>query len=301
MMEDHVVTRWEDWRDALGPINSRQRNAVIDSLAHRPCLLFWGDSWFSTPLYPNLARQSIRRMDGMCVLVGKPGALASELFTPSTNRNIAQRLKAGPFDQLCLSAGGNDSLSDRLKPVFADWFGSGARPKIDADAAFAILRASPVFGRIKARYEALLAALAPVFKARPSFRVVAHTYAPLRRIGVPGDLTTANIGLIALLKDDVGPWLWGVMQRVLPDKAEGKRFADHLLTDGFRDLVLQPLRDAHGGLFDYADFTGVAAMQDDALWYDEIHPTGEGFALLASHLTARIRANLPEAKRDAVL
>ena len=53
-----LVTRWEDWRKLIGPQNSRHRKLVLEQLKTQPALLYWGDSWFSTPLYPNLARQS---------------------------------------------------------------------------------------------------------------------------------------------------------------------------------------------------------------------------------------------------
>ena len=59
------TTRWEVWRDLIGTPSSRQRKRVMVFLQTRPALLYWGDSWFSTPLYLNLARQSLLRIDGM--------------------------------------------------------------------------------------------------------------------------------------------------------------------------------------------------------------------------------------------
>ena len=50
------VTSWEAWRQAMGPHGSRQRRHVDDFLQAHPAVLYWGDSWFSTPLYLNLAR-----------------------------------------------------------------------------------------------------------------------------------------------------------------------------------------------------------------------------------------------------
>ena len=74
------TTRWETWRTLMGAPSSLQRKRVEAFLQTRPSLLYWGDSWFSTPLYLNLARQSILGIDGMAMLIGKPGATASELF-----------------------------------------------------------------------------------------------------------------------------------------------------------------------------------------------------------------------------
>jgi len=300
MSSINVVTRWEDWRKLMGPPSSRQRKAINAWLETRPCLLFWGDSWFSTPLYPNLARQAIARMDALSMLIGKPGAQAAQLFSASAVRNVADRIASNPFDLLCVSAGGNDALSERLQRVFADWTGRSRKPPISADDAYALLLDSGIFTRIHDAYVRLLDSLAPVRRKRPAFRVIAHGYAPLVRIGVAGDLTVPNIGLIAIIKDDVGPWLWSVMKHVLPDLAEGKRFADRLLSDGFRDTVLVRLRRDFPDLFDFVDFGTVAEIAVPTAWYDEIHPTGDGFAALAPLLTARIRTHLPQDKRTAV-
>lgn len=293
------VTRWEDWRTVVGPSGSRHRKAVMDQLQTRPALLYWGDSWFSTPLYPNLARQSAARIDGIGMLIGKPGTTAEQLFSASEVRRVVDRLRHNPFDVLCLSAGGNDALSQRLQRIFAAWIGTG-KPGLDAQQAFAELLRRQFFDQLGARYRSVLDALAPVKRARPDFRVVGHAYAPLLRIGVSADLTTANIGLIALIKDDIGPWLWGPMQHVLPSKAEAKRFADLLLLDGFRDRVMQPLARDYPQLFGFADFSVVPDMAQAKSWYDEIHPTAAGFAALATVFNDAIRAALPRAKRTAV-
>ena len=114
MNDANWTTRWEVLREMMGAPNSRRRKAVLDFLQSRPCLMYWGDSWFSTPLYLNLAKQSMLRIDGMAMLVGKPGATAAGLFTASQIRNYADRLKSNPFDALCLSAGGNDAYATQL-------------------------------------------------------------------------------------------------------------------------------------------------------------------------------------------
>lgn len=296
------TTRWEVWRKVMGAPSSRQRRHVIAFLQRRPALLYWGDSWFSTPLYLNLARQSLLRIDGMAMLVGKPGATAGELFGAADVATMAARLQAWPFDVLCLSAGGNDQLSERLAKAFAAWMPPAHRPKIDAREAFDVLVATSSFELIRARYAVVLDAMQAVRRKRAGFRVVGHTYAPLQRIGAKADLTVANIGLIAWLKDDVGPWLWRPMQHVLPSLAEGKRFADLLLTQGFRDRVLKPLAqpDAYGDFFSYAELAAVAGVSDPTFWNDEIHPTEAGFGDLAVALNAQIRRVLPAAKQAAV-
>ena len=296
------TTRWETWRKLMGAPSSRQRRQINEFLRTRPCLLYWGDSWFSTPLYLNLARQSILGIEGMAMLVGKPGASAAELFGASRIRTMAGRIAASPFDVLCISAGGNDQLSGQLRSAFPDWMPPRRRAKLDADAAFEHLRAQGGFERLHGRYAALLDGLAAVRRARPSFRVLAHGYAPIIRIGAKADLTVANAGLIAWLAGDLGPWLWAPMQHVLADHDQARRFAHRLLVDGMRDSVLAPLaahRD-YRGFFHHVDFSELPAARKDGFWYDEIHPTEAGFGALAMCFNARLRELLPTAKQDAV-
>lgn len=298
-MHSTVLTRWEALREVTQGAR-RHRRAVADWLSTRPAVLYWGDSWFSTPLYPNLARQSAARIDGLRMIVGKPGATAAKLMSAREINRFSERIKANPFDVLCLSAGGNDALSDRLKKVFEPWM-KARKSAIEPQEAFAILMDSKVFHRLRERYELLLDSLAHnVLPGRPHFRVLAHGYAPICRIGVAGDLTIDNIGLIAILKHDVGPWLFGPMARVLRDAAAGKVFADLLLLQGFRDLVMKPLQSIYPGLFSHVDLSSVAALDNPVMWHDEIHPAENGFGLCVAPFNDALRNALPAQKRPAV-
>lgn len=298
-MKNSVITRWEELREIThGP--KRHRESVERWLGTRPALLYWGDSWFSTPLYPNLARQSAEAVDGLLMIAGKPGATAASLLSDAGIKSLVGRLTANPFDQLCLSAGGNDALDDRLEEVFAPWM-DGSKPKIAAEAAFEILLRKKIFEGIQRRYQALFKAIRrEVLPKRPHFKVIGHSYVPIVLIGEKGALNVDNIGLIALLKKSVGPWLYGPMKHVLGDKAEARKFADLLLVDGFKQRVLEPLKAENGGLFDYADLSKATDLAQPRFWYDEIHPTEDGFARCVPVFNAVIRQALPAAKRGAV-
>ncbi|WP_202845122.1 hypothetical protein [Luteimonas saliphila] len=288
-----IYDNWTQLRAASGTPGSRQRREWRAYLERRPLIAYWGDSWFSTPLYRNLCWNSFARIDGMSIRLGGPGLTAAQMLTPAACRNNAERFASRGFDLLCLSVGGNDCLGDRLARVFA------GRGRMDADAAFDAVVAHGTFERLRARYDTLLAAMATV---GGDFRVVGHGYAPLSRhaIGKEGALTVGNLGLAAMVMGTVGPWLWPVMQPVLGNKAEAERFAWRLLVDGFRDQVLVPTRAAWPALFTHADFSGIGSLDDHAFWYDEIHPTEAGFGLLATGFNAMVRRALPVAKRGAV-
>jgi hypothetical protein len=286
-----IYDNWQQLRAASGTPSSRQRREWDTYLARRPLIAYWGDSWFSTPLYRNLCWHSFVRIDGMSIRLGGPGLTAAQMLTPAACRDHAERFASRGFDLVCLSIGGNDCLGERLAAVFT---GAG---RMDADAAFETVVAHGVFERLRGRYDLMLSAM-----AGSGVRVVGHGYAPLspHAIGKPGALTVSNLGLAAMVMGTVGPWLWPVMKPVLGNKAEAGRFAWRLLVHGFRDQVLAPSRAAFPRLFSYADFSDVGSIDDAGFWYDEIHPTEAGFALLAAGFNAMVRNALPPAKRPAV-
>ena len=301
-MNEHMswVTSWEQWRKVMGPAGTRYRENVDAFLQTHPAILYWGDSWFSTPLYLNLARQSARRINGLSMIVGKPGALAANLFSISEVARIGGRIEANPFDVVCLSAGGNDCLSDRLMVTFQEWASKpGKLPKIGAVQAYHIFLQSGLLGRVSSAYERVLERMKIVQKSSPTLRVVGHCYLPIVEVGKAADLSTSNIGMIAWVKDNVGPWLWKPMQHVLTNESDGRAFARMILEDGFRDSVLEPLVSRYRGLFSYVDF----AKADTTLqgfWNDEIHPGEAGFKVLSRLLNQELRTVLPAQKQAAV-
>jgi hypothetical protein len=294
-MRSTVLTRWEHLRELTGGSQQHVRS-VRAYLASHPAVLYYGDSWFSTPLYRNLAQQSAEAIDGIRMIVGKPGAQAKELFDNKSASDLTARVKAFPFDVVALSAGGNDVLSARLKVFFKPWM-EGKKAKLSADAAFASLLEQGAFERIAERYRHMLKSLQSLNSSKRQLRVVGHGYLPLHVIGKPGDLSIKNIGLIAILKDDVGPWLYGPMKRVLEDPASAKEFATLLLVDGFKKRVLDVLSREFHGFFSAADLRG-AKLNNDQYWYDEIHPTEAGFARCVPSFNAEIRAAIPKSKQQ---
>lgn len=285
-----IYPHWDAVREATGTPSSRKRQVWRDVLRTRPAIAYWGDSWFSTPLYKNLCWNSFARIDGISLRLGGPGASAAKMLTPATCRNYAQRLESREFDLLCLSIGGNDGML-RLKSILG---GSG---RLDAEQAFEKVLAARVFDDIRRHYAVALSALSNV---GPAFRVVGHGYAPPLRIGEPGRTSIKNLGLAAPLIGNVGPWLWPAVKATLGSKAEAQRFARLLLVQGFRDHVLAPCRRDFPRLFSFADFSDVTEADEPGFWYDEIHPTEAGFGVLATRYNDAIRAALPAAKRAAV-
>lgn len=236
------------------------------------------------------------------MVIGKPGAEAVDLFSRREVDHLGKRIENNPFDIVCLSAGGNDCLDDRLGKIFLDWQGKSPKRSdtLDALSAYQWMVDSGAFKRVREPYDRLLTRLRAVQYQRPHLRVIGHPYVPIKLIGEPANLTTDNVGLIAWLKGRAGPWLWNRMQPVLGDKQKAYEFARLMLVEGYGKLVLDALEAAHPGLFSVADFSATDLGESREFWHDEIHPTEAGFGMLADPFNAQIRNRLPQAKQHAV-
>jgi hypothetical protein len=209
----------------------------------------------------------------------KSGSLATEMFTREGIRKLMAPYKAFEFDIALLSGGGNDFVGDFLKTTFA------RKPEMTVSEAFAVVAGTGRFAQVKLAYESVLTAM---IAARPKTRIVGHTYAYPLRMGAPADLTLANIGAVALLKKNAGPWIGKNMEGVLPARDDQKAFARRLI-DAFAEEVMLPLAADRRfrGNFRVIDLRNDCPSESD--WFDEMHPTGACFHRLSRKFQDQIR------------
>jgi hypothetical protein len=290
-----ITTRVGQFRDIHRAL---QRRPAL--FAATPIVFCEGDSWFSTPLATNLVdwlvfpspedeRRGVPMLGagGLFLRREHSGDLATDIFTASKVRGLAGWYGRFDFDIALLSAGGNDFVGPFLKRVFA------RTPPMTPAQAFDRLVAS---GRYKQVLVAWRRVVAAFIAARPGTPILAHTYDYPFALGRAAPLGVAGIGLAALLKREVGPWIAPHIAHALAEIADQRAFARRLI-DGFEQRVLRVLRDdpASRGQFDYVDLRGTLAAEDQ--WFDEMHPTSAGFHLLAAKLRDAVLARLPPAKR----
>jgi hypothetical protein len=266
-----------------------------EAFASTPVIFCEGDSWFSTPLTMNLldwlvwpAPEDEKRgvplfgAGGLFFRAEDTGDTALDMFSPRGVRDLVDWYEGFEFDLVLLSAGGNDFVDRFLQQLFR-----GAAP-MPVDAAFDRVLASGRYDAVRDAYRSLVERFRAI---RPATPILAHTYDYPQRMGRQADLTLGNIGAAALLTQGVGPWIGNRIAHVLPRIEQQREFA-RLLIDGFVDRVLVPLRDAPdtGRVFDFVDLRGTLLRA--AQWFDEMHPTGAGFALLADRFRRQMRAKL---------
>lgn len=265
--------------------------------ARTPVVFCEGDSWFSTPLamnlldwlvFPTPAEERrgvpIAGQGGLFFRAEHSGDLALDIFKPKRFNALVRWYKGFDFDIALLSAGGNDFVGAFLQKTFA------RRGRMTPAQAFDVVRTQTTrFDDVRTAYAS---ALAKMLAARPDTLILGHTYAYPLRMGVPADLTLANIGAVALLADAAGPWIGPHMAHVLPSLGEQRAFAKQLI-DGFVDHVLDPLaNDARfAGRFRYVDLRNELPRVED--WFDEMHPTGAGFHALSKPFAQAMKDSLP--------
>lgn len=270
--------------------------------ARTPVFFCEGDSWFSTPLAMNLLdwlvyptpedeERGVPQFGagGLFFRNERSGDLALDIFSPRRVEDLADWYDGFDFDLVLISAGGNDFVGSFLGGLFA-----GQGPMTPAQA-FARVQRSRRFEEVRGAYQHFLRAFRRI---RPDTPILAHSYDYPQRMGQPGQLTLANLGAAALLRDRVGPWIAPHLATVLPQATQQREFAA-MLIDGFVGQVLSPLaeRTEFAGVFRFVDLRGTLRRTDQ--WFDEMHPTGAGFHALSLKLRHAANALLPPAKRRA--
>lgn len=278
-------------------------------LEHTPVVFCEGDSWFSTPLAMNLLDWIVSPAPedeekgvpllgkgGLFFRVERSGDQASpqtahpnrSMFTPANVDDLIGWYTKYDFDAVLLSAGGNDFVDTWLHTTMAGHRG------LTPTQAFDVVVATGRYEEVRKAYAYFVGAF---HKAKPQVPFLAHTYDYPRRIGSAAELGLGNLGVAALLKKSVGPWIGPNIEDVIVGGIDAWRQFAHLLIDGFVERVLEPVRKdpAFGGMFDYVDLRGQLTADSD--WNDEMHPTEAGFHRLAGIFRAKLIGKLPPGKR----
>jgi hypothetical protein len=259
--------------------------------ARTPVVFCEGDSWFSTPASMNIldwlvfptpdAEERgvpILGQGGLFFRAEESGDLATNMFTARRLKDLMDWYGAVDFDIALLSAGGNDLVGKFLKKAFA---GKGT---MTVPQAIAVVEKTGRFHDVYTAYERALTAMV---KLRPATPIVGHSYCYPLKMGTPADLTLVNVGLVALLKKNAGPWIGPHVGKALPALADQRLFARRMI-DTFVERVLQPLavdprfRDN----FRWLDLREMAPAEDD--WFDEMHPRGAVFKRLSEPFAREI-------------
>ena len=264
--------------DANGDRNRAYRRKLQQGY-NGPRILAEGDSWFCYPQPDELIIPVISRAPLDLVRhLGREFAIFTEAVPGDTAWGMRQTVAdanglSGLIDYLqpdllLFSAGGNDLLGGGKlartllkgpRPNVADYFGARFRDSLDA---------------ILHHYEVVLTT---ALARKPDLKAVLHTYSYARVLG-PGR----------------GPWLHGPMETLRIPRAQRDGVVREMI-DRFharRVSLAHKINQASaiGTRVFVADTREVVGPDQ---WFDEIHPTSEGFAEVARVVRQEILAAYP--------
>ncbi|HSV53907.1 MAG TPA: hypothetical protein VLJ57_17450 [Burkholderiaceae bacterium] len=225
-----------------------------------PSMMLIGDSWFWYP-FNNLAREiGVRRPHQQLLVVGRNGAEAAEWDTKyRKDIDFAFEMYGNSVSTLLLSGGGNDvaGMNDFLRLLKDD-----CSEENDVPGCYRTAQPEALLAMIMGCYRALITK----FRAyNPMAPVILHQY---------DHAWPSGQGVFGPAK-----WLRAPMERAqVPEDLRKDLFTDLIrqLKIAQSKLAMEP---ALGKVF-VANTAGV--LPDDAdVWANELHPTPEGFALLA--------------------
>ena len=243
----------------------------------RPKLLFEGDSWFSIPDLMHIPAQLDHMLDASVLCVAAPGdtlvKMAEGAQLSTLKWLIHDVIDGQRWDAILLSAGGNDIIGEGMQ-----YFLKNTDPSSDQVEDYINQEVlSDCVALMDARLNAIVA-LRDASIANPSTPILIHTYSYL---------TPRNVAHKVLAWGVSGPWIYPYMaNKGIVDCALQKAIVVYLL-DRFHALLsdIEQRPNANVHVIDtrlaLPRLACAERGRQSKYWYDEIHPTSKGFALLA--------------------
>ena len=258
-------------------VNPRKYFNELAMHGARPKLLCEGDSWFSIPDLCHIPAQLDKMLDASILCVAAPGDTLLEIAEGaqlSTLKWLIHDVIDGQrWDAILLSAGGNDIIGDGMQYFLqnTDPSSDHIEDYINQDAL------SERMALMRRRLSAIIA-LRDGSIANPSTPILIHTYSYL---------TPRNVAHKVLAWGISGPWIYPYMiNKGIVDCALQKDIVVYLL-DRFHGLLTEMAEQPNANLHVVDARLALPRLdcakrgQQSKSWYDEIHPTSKGFALLA--------------------
>jgi lysophospholipase L1-like esterase len=231
-----------------------------------------GDSWFDYPIGPTDVLESIKRLspnNPVIYKLARYGTTTEDLLGEDRRQNLIKTLeehKDDPIDAILFSGGGNDICGQQ----FRFWINDFIPGRIgDYDATLNLALFQHVLAIITAAYDDLIQIRN---QYAPNAALLFHAYdkAYPSNVGVCGNL--------------IGPWLWPSLQgRGWPDQAQGQTIVAKLI-DHFQN-VLRGLSGPASNNYLVPTFGTLSITQ----WENELHPSPDGFDLIAEKFLATLR------------
>ncbi|BAN26485.1 hypothetical protein [Caballeronia insecticola] len=239
-----------------------------------------GDSWFDYPLPDPLhatdVLEALRKTGQPAPMILKlahySDATTTLLGVTKRNRLIAQLQDPanGSIDALLFSGGGNDVVGDQFRFWLNDASAVGDDPAQGVD----VDRLDHIFGVVESAYLDLI-------RIRDEFAPHAPIFVHAYDFAIPTGVSACHLA---------GPWLRpSLIDRGWPQLAPGSLIVKNILVRFHAMLQRLASDPAHDMVLVH---TQGALAPDD--WANELHPTGAGFAKIASCFRAALAKRFPQ-------
>ena len=281
-IRDEIAARTRDHQARIAALKTARMRMDVAALAAVPeplVMLGHGDSWFDYPLRGNgpiledtdiIAQLgSMGNINPLILNMSHYGdATTDELAWPKQQRMIdalkdPNNWPSGKPDAILFSGGGNDIAGDQFC-IFLDYADTGG-PGLDGTRFEEKLQA------VKASYQDLF-----LFRNRnaPGVPIIGQCY----DFAIP----TGVHPICA------GPWLLPSLQFAGWNTTQGTAILHDVLIE-FRKLLVDLASDAKNN-FSFVDTQGTLQSNQ---WANELHPTPEGFRLIAGEFVTFLSAKFP--------
>jgi hypothetical protein len=249
--------------------------------------MMFGDSWFRYPVNrpknyrPDLAVQLSRHFKGTLFLdEGMPGRDSShwQVALP----RIATAMEAFKFDAILLSIGGNDVVGKELPGVLKRPNDSQVRVpsrfRNPPESVMAYVRLDSFEARLERAVKNIELFMRLRRGASASAPVFLHCYDYVHPNGQPWELRVARLKIL-----ERGPWIAPAFKHVgLDSRGNAAHFATaKSITDWMLERFRARLNNYAGEHRGVTVLNTLGTLTGVDMWFDEIHPTKEGFSRLA--------------------
>ncbi len=264
-------------------IAERKKLALAPGAASPLNLFADGDSWFDYPL-PVTGRNDVIRSIGnhgnpppFILNLAHYGDEARDLLGVKRRQRIIDNLSDrdnGVFDAILFSGGGNDTVGNQ----FCLWIQEYA-PGMNPDQGINAPRLNDVLGVVRSAYEDLIA-IRDQYSETSLIFIHGYDFAIPNGVGICEDSAGGKPDYL------IGPWLQPSLElRKWMDPESEKQVVKEFLLQ-FRNLLVQ-IAKAHQNVF-YVETQGTLAPNE---WANELHPTPEGFDMIARKFIGEMAAS----------
>lgn len=235
-------------------------------------ILAEGDSWFAYPRQfllvgrdANVINHLADKPNLLILNTSSVGDEIVDMMSGDQKFSLLKRLSRFKFDIVLLSGGGNDIVG-RYDFGF---FLKERKPGTDWKACINLNRLNLKLKQIELSYRELVER---ILDTVPDIRIVTHTYG----LALPSTVGFELFDIIPLGKSWMYPYL---VQKKIDDREDQRKIVRHIMVKS-KNTLFKVQKD-YQDRFKVVDTQGLLKEEH---WLNEIHPTSEGFGLVAEKI-----------------